>query len=278
MKHISVRVALVSLAALLAGNLQAQETDNSDRYHPFLSDTFYASLGSFRPKKNVTLGLSDGSSISEEVDATDTETTASLSFRWRYTENWSLWAQYWSTDSSSEDVLENDAVWDDVTFRAGSSIEAGIDSSIFRLFFGRSFFRKPQSEWGVGAGLHLMELEAFISTDVATSPDIPDINGTRRKSMSGGVPLPNLGAWYMYSWSPKWVTTVRLDWLEVELGEYSGNLYNASAGVNYQVLEHVGIGLALNAFEFRAEVDRDGFNGEIRSRQWGPFLSLTANL
>ena len=150
MKHTSIRVALISVAVLFAGNLPAQESDSSARYHPFLSDTLYASLGAFRPKKDVGLGLSDGSAISEEVDATDTETTGSLSFRWRYTENWSLWAQYWSTNSSSEAVLKKDAVWDDVTFRAGSSIEAGIDSSIMRVFFGRSLFRKAQSEWGVG--------------------------------------------------------------------------------------------------------------------------------
>lgn len=277
MNYICNPVVLVSFAVMFASNSLAQDSDSSDGYHPFLSDTFYVSLGSFRPKKEVTLGLSDGSSITEEIDAENTETTGALSFRWRYSENWSLSTQYWSTDSSDKEVLDSDIVWDDVTFHAGSSIEFGVEASILRVFFGRSLFKKPQSEWGVGLGLHWMELEAFISTNVATTPDIGDINGVRRESLSGGVPLPNLGAWYMYSWSPKWVTTVRLDWLDVEIDEYAGNIYNASVGVNYQMTDHLGIGLALNGFELHAEVDREGFDGEVTLRQAGPFLSLTAN-
>jgi hypothetical protein len=54
-------------------------------------------------------------------------------------------------------------------------------------------------------------------------------------------------------------------------------MYDISAGVNYQFSRHVGIGLDFNAFEIHAEVKQDGFNGFIETRQWGPFLSLTAN-
>ena len=69
----------------------------------------------------------------------------------------------------------------------------------------------------------------------------------------------------------------RVDWLDIDLGEYSGNMYNISAGVNYQMSKHIGIGLAVNGFNLRAEVIDDGFSGEIESNQVGPRLNLTAS-
>jgi hypothetical protein len=35
------------------------------------------------------------------------------------------------------------------------------------------------------------------------------------------------GAWYMYSWSPKWMLQVRGDWLSATIGDYSGSLWDA---------------------------------------------------
>jgi hypothetical protein len=270
-------ISAILLTSLSAGVASAQDSDSADKYHPYLSDNFNVSLGAYRPRKKVTIGLNNGTTVSEELGASDEQSTGALALRWRFTDNWSVWGQYWNTDSSRSAVLEEDAVFTNVTFLKGSTVGWGVDTSILRLFFGRSFFKKPQSEWGLGAGLHWVELTAFLSTDVATVPDIGDINGFRKKTVKGGIPLPNLGGWYTYSWSPKWQTTVRIDWLDIDLGEYAGNMYDVSAGVNYQFSRHVGIGLDFNAFEIQAEVKQDGFNGFIESRQWGPFLSLTAN-
>ncbi len=273
-------IVAVFLTGFGSGNVNADESDSSGKYHPFMSDTFNLGLGAFRPSKTVNLRI-DGTpgepiEISEDIEMRDTESTGSLNFRWRYTENWSLWGQYWSTKSSGGATLTNDVTWDGTTYKAGSFVNAGVDSSILRVFFGRSFFRKPQSEWGLGAGLHWMELNAFLQLKIDSMPS-SGVDIDEKETVSGGVPLPNFGAWYMYSWSPKWVALGRIDWLRIDLGEYNGEMYNISAGVNYQMSEHFGIGLALNGFNLRAEVIRDGFTGEIETSQIGPRLNLTAS-
>jgi hypothetical protein len=282
MTRMMICIVAVILTGLGSGIANADESDSSGKYHPFMTDTFNLGLGFFRPSKDVNFRI-DGTpgepiDISEDIEMSDTESTGSLNFRWRYTKNWSLWGQYWSTKSSETATLTNDVTLGDppVTINAGATVKAGVESSILRVFFGRSFSSSPQSEWGLGAGLHWMELTASLQLKADVTPP-SDINIDESRTVGGGVPLPNFGAWYMYSWSPKWVALGRIDWLSVDVGEYSGALHNFSAGVNYQMSKHFGIGLAVNAFNLRAEVNRDGFSGEIESNQVGPRINLTAN-
>ena len=89
--------------------------------------------------------------------------------------------------------------------------------------------------------------------------------------------MPNLGIWYMYSWSPKWVVTTRLDWLNTTFEEFSGSLYDLSVGVNYQMSDHFGIGLAVNASRLDVGVDSTEWTGELVYEQIGPLLNLTWN-
>jgi hypothetical protein len=142
MKAYNLLISTILLISLSAGVASAQDSDSADKYHPYLSDNFNVSIGAYRPKKKVTIGLNNGDTVSEEFATSDEQSTGALALRWRYTDNWSVWGQYWNTDSSSSAVLEEDAVFDNVTFKAGSAVDWGIDASILRLFFGRSFFKK----------------------------------------------------------------------------------------------------------------------------------------
>ena len=265
----------------ISATVSAQDSKDASNYHPFLSDKINLNLGVFNARNKATVGVGIGGVGNDEIGISNTESNGSLALRWRYTENWSLWAQAWTAGGSTTATLKEDISFGEgdkaKTIFAGSEINLETDLDILRLFFGRSFFKKPQSEWGAGLGLHWMGLDLNLTTNVATEPNDPDINGTNSASVKTGVPLPNLGIWYMYSWSPKWVTTVRADWLEVDLGEYSGRMYDVSAGVNWQFSRHVGVGLAYQAFDFTAAVNGTGGNTEIGIRQDGPFLSLSAN-
>jgi len=77
------------------------------------------------------------------------------------------------------------------------------------------------------------------------------------------APLPNIGAWYKYSISPRWAVRGRLDWLNADVGKYDGSMTNFSIGLNYQVIEHVGIGLNYNNFELDVKIDKTDWRGRI---------------
>ena len=97
-----------------------------------------------------------------------------------------------------------------------------------------------------------------------------------RVTAGAAFPLPNIGAWYAYSWSPKWMLSARVDWLSANIGDYSGGLWDANAGVNFQAFDKIGFGLYLQAFSLNVDVDKDDWRGKAEFKQLGPMFTVTA--
>jgi len=272
MKALAIHLTAGLLIAMPLSPVVAKELDSSGNYHPFLSDTFHIGVGLWRPKAEITIGVND-----ESIDGSESQSTGSLDFRWRFTKNWSFQGTYWALDTAAGATLTDDIEFGDEIFLKGSNVAAGLDTRIARFFFGRSFFRTPSTDWGVGAGIHWLQLDAFIQGDIQTIPaQDPPLTG--REDVSAGVPLPNLGIWYSYSWSPKWILITRLDWLDVTIEEISGSLYDASVGFNYQMSDHFGISLAINYFKLDVSIkDQDWNNAALDTSQTGPLLHITWN-
>ncbi len=281
MKFLNICISAFFLVSVSAGVASAQESGSSSKNHPFLSDNINIGLGVYRPSQKRRIGAdrNDGGSPGESIDASDSQVTGLLNFHWRFTKNWSFQGTYWDTDLESEQILTEVFEFQDQEFQPGSFVRSGSHTSITRLFWGRSFFRRPSTDWGVGLGLHVLDINAVVAGEILlASPPAPvGSTGFHTEGASASAPLPNLGIWYMYSWSPKWVVTTRLDWLDVTIDEISGSLYDLSVGVNYQMSDHFGIGLALNAFRLDVRVDGTDWKGSLVNEQIGPRLNVTWN-
>ena len=277
MKKLTVGVSLLVASAIFSGPALAQNQD--DDYHPFLSDTFNLGLGIYYPQKDLKVSV-DGSveevgfDFDEALKLDENETTANLTFRWRFGEKWSVSGQYWTIGSSGGAELEEDIEWGDVVFKEGTFARGGVDLDVARVFFGRSFYTRPGQEFGAGIGAHWMELGVNLEGQILTSVGDSEFY---RDSVSAGIPLPNIGAWYYYSWSPRWVFSARLDWLSASIGDYSGSMWNGNVGLNWQFSKHVGVGLYFQSFVLDVDVDKSDWHGDAKISQRGPLLSITAN-
>jgi len=257
-------------------SLLAQENDSR---HPLLTDRFTLGFGGFIQDKSIKLrvdGQFEGPSIDvdERWKLSSDDTSVAGVFRWKFGEKWTLSGQYFNTDDSAQAVLGEDVNWEDVTFKAGSNVGVGVDLSVARLFFGRTFSSGPRHEFGLGAGLHWLEIGAFLEGEVFINDES---RGFDRRSVSADFPLPNLGGWYDYAFSPKWMATARIDGLYVDIGDYKGGLWNSSLGVQYQAFRHVGFLLAYQVIRLDVDVDKSGWRGAVELTYKGPFLAVTAN-
>ena len=270
------RLFLLALFTTLFSNSVAAQT--SDDYHPFLSDKFNLELGAFFPQIDFT-ARADGTNPEDEVDfdealnMSDSQAAASVNFRWRFGKKWSFWAQGWSTNNSGKAELEEDVAWEDVIFKEGSSVKGGVGLDVIRAFFGREFNLGPQHELGVGLGLHWMNLDTFLEGEIFIDDSTTEFH---RATASAEFPLPNVGAWYMYSWSPKWMVQARADWLSATIGDYSGSLWDAQAGINYQAFKNIGFGLYYKGFLLDVDIDKSDWHGSADLNQHGPLLTVTA--
>ena len=247
--------------------------------HPYLTEKFFVDLGGYFPNREVQFQVNG--TLDTPNDLIDFETefgldgsdqTFSLNFGWRFGEKWKLAAQYFAASNGRDTVLEEDIEWGDVVFEQGSNASVGTDFSLLRIFFARNFETSERQRFGVGAGIHWLELGAFIEGNAIIAGGA---NMFRRESVSAAAPLPNIGVWYMYSMSPNWAFKARVDWLDVDVGDYAGSLLNASIGVNYQLVEHVGVGLNYNYLDLDGSVQKSNWRGDLDISYEGLYVDLS---
>ena len=164
--------------------------------------------------------------------------------------------------------------WQDLTFRAGTFVEGNVSFDVIRVFIGRSLFKNEQNDFGIGAGLHNLDLKATLGGEIKIDDETTDYQSA---SASASQPLPNLGAWYLYSPARKWLIHGRVDWISANIDKYDGTLWNTSIGVNYQAFRHVGFDLSYQYFNLNANVDDPDWRGGVDMTYSGPVIAVIAN-
>jgi len=270
---------VLSLLFLTAtpGAVLAQDYD----YHPAISDNFTAAIGYMRSSNAFKFEADDLAGVGDEIDfddalkVSDHSNLLNAQLRWKFgsTRKWSIAAQYFSNDAKGDAVLEEDVEWDDVIFREGTNVGAGVELAVTRLFLGRSIVLNEQHDFGFGAGLHNLDLSAYIEGEVLVNDETTEF---QRVEVGDNQPLPNIGGWYNYSPAKNWLIHARVDWISANIGDYDGALWNTNAGVGYQVWRNVGIDLSWQYFHLNLDVEDEGdWVGGAKMTYSGPVFSLT---
>lgn len=266
------------MLTLPASNAIAQES----AYHPSVTDRFTFSAGAFRSENTFKIRAEGTEIRGDDIDfgnsigVEKSNTLADVQLRWKFghTHKWSLAGQYFSNDSTGRSTLDKDVQWQDLTFREGSFVNGGVGVDVIRLFLGRSLVLNEQHDFGVGLGIHHLDISAFIGGDIM----INDVTtGYQRADVDASGILPNLGTWYNFSPARQWLIHGRLDWISADIDEYDGSMWNTNVGVTYQPWRHIGFDLSYQYFNIDLNVDEGTWNGGVDMTYSGPVVSMTAN-
>ncbi|MDT0551782.1 hypothetical protein [Urechidicola vernalis] len=267
---------IVVTCCLISTNLLAQD---SLAKHPILTKKFFISTGVFLPSKNIKI-KANGSTPNEEIDFgktfdfNDSEITFAASVKWRFAKNWNLGMEYYSIKNGATRSIEQDIEWNDYTFKAGLSVGAGFDLDLYRVFFGRNISTGPKHELGGGIGIHAMDITTYLEGEAF----LDDLNtGFRRESITALAPLPNIGFWYFWAPSEKFLVTARLDWLSVKISNIKGSLLNLAPGIQYQLFKNIGVGASYRYFNLNVDIEDNNWDGGVALSFHGPMFSLTGN-
>jgi hypothetical protein len=266
---------LVTLFSV-SGTLPAQDYD----WHPALSDTFTASLGAMRSSDSFRIEANAPGDPGSDIDFGDSlgvdnrSTFFNGQLRWKlgHSKRLSLWGQYFSNDATGGASLTEDLEWDGGTFLAGTYAEAGVKLAVTRIFMSYSFVKNDRSDFGAGLGIHNLDISSYIEGQVLAQGGSTAV---LRKQVSASQILPNIGAWYDFAPSQRWLLHGRVDWISANIGDYDGTLWNATAGINFQAWRHVGFDLSWQYFNLNVNVDKTDWNGGADMTYSGPVLSVT---
>ena len=239
-----------------------------------VSSKYALSLGVFFPTR--TIDLRAGANVQgpeTEVDFTKSlgidreDQEFEVDFLWRFGEKWSMSGQYFKGTGQASRTLEEDVTWNDIVFEEGSFVRSKTELTLFRVFFGRSFGSDERVEAGIGAGLHWLDLGASIEGEILVGDGLE----FREEAVAAKAPLPNIGAWYRRSLSPRWALQARLDWFSANIDEYDGGLLNMSVGAEFKLFENAALGVAYNSFGLDVGVDNSDWSGDADISYDGPF-------
>lgn len=285
------QILIVALFLFLGTSLFSQEINDKDlkadieNKHPLLSNRFTFYTGIYSSTKGIKVGVNGASDneiidFNEKVDFNNNEITLFLNFNWRFSRMWTLSAEYFSVKNGISSEDETNFEWEDQIFNGGAGVKLGLNVNMYRIMFGRTISKGLKHEVGAGLGVHTLDIETYIEGYAFINNDETGEGAEvefEKNTVSVVAPLPNIGAWYFYAPTQKWMFAARLDWFALTIGEYSGSLWNLGAGANYQFHKNIGVGLKYRYFDFTAGVDKDNWNGKFSLIFQGPLLTLNAN-
>jgi len=268
----SILIAPLVAYVLLATSAGAEEM------HPLLESKYWAKVGAFFASRDLSISaagtagvVSRGVDFDAETGLDDTSDLLITEFGWQFGEKWGLALQHFRSNRSSRKVLSDTIHWEGVEYEAGVDVAAHSSMKITRLFFSRHVWDKGPHDLRLGAGLHLIDTSFSIS-GLATLDDMT--REFQANVVSASFPFPDVGAWYRYSMTDRWIFHARADWLSASTSDYAGGIWNAAAGVDFALTSNLGFGIAYEFFEISGTVKEDTWRGELHSRYEGLMLSL----
>lgn len=259
-----LQAGLILLALMAGGPAAAQSA--AWMMHPALQDRWSIQLGVYTPNVTTTAHLNGaggrvGTEVSFEDDLgyADRKNMPAALASVRLGARWRIEAEYLSLRRENAHSLSRTINWGDNSYTIGTIVNSEFNSDIFRLSGGYSFVRDDQKEFGFTFGLHATDFKMSIAASGIGS-DTGDVL----------APLPTIGAYGAYAFTPKWLVSGRVDVFSLSYDVYDGSLTNATIGVDYRIFRNFGLGAAYRYIDYDLSVTKSSFNGGINYRFSGP--------
>lgn len=209
--------------------------------------------------------------IENDLDLDDSETLPAFTVGARLGSGFSISAEYFRVDRSSTRTIARDLTFEDVTFPANATIDAGFSSDVYRLWVGWAFARGENYEAGVALGFHATDFEFELAGQGSVN-GAPFSTEVRRKDVL--APLPTLGLFGSWEIIENLTLSGRFDFMSLGIDDYDGRLFNAQANLIYRLLDNVGVGVGYRFVDYRVDVEKDDWFGRAEYDFHGPQVVL----
>jgi len=160
---------------------------------------------------------------------------------------------------SSKTLGQDITVGDDVSFFAGSNVDATFNFQILKTAYSYSFFQDDRMDLAALIGLFVMPLKFEVNG-----------SGTGKSSeLKFTAPLPVLGLRGDFAITPRWYFRSKVEFFFLEYQNFSGGLMDTNLAVEYNPWKNWGFGLGLESFKIKLKAEGNDypnldFNGEVK--------------
>lgn len=252
-----------------------------------LTKRFIITAGLFAPSKTTKVGV-DGDTPNNIIDFgkalnfNNQEAIFTLNFFWRFSRNkkWAVSLEYFQTNSTNQDFISQEINWGNVTYPVGTELKGAFNLGLYRIFFGRVISKGLKHELIGGIGVHALNVDTYLQ-GITYLENLDNVQNEGYNYEKNAVeliaPVPNIGFKYVYTPSKKWGIITRIDWFSLNTSKFSGELWNVSASVNYQLFNHICIGGSYRYFNTELDVKKRLWVGSADVLYYGPIAFASYN-
>lgn len=262
-----MRSLCLALVVFIAAPAVAQQFDNKVTVR---AAAYFPSIDS-----QIRVGLADRPGtdldLESDLDFDNRQTLANVTINWRINDDWVLTGEFFNIQRSSSATLSRDIAVGDTTYPVNAEVTGRFGSNIYRGTIGYLVHQTPKFEAAVAVGLHATNFKF----EIEGQGTVGEAGGQlRRESRSVFAPLPTIGGVVNWAPAPRVTVSSRVDWLSLTIDEYSGRLINAELSGAYRLGKRWDAGVMLRYVDYRVDVDRDIWLGQVRYKIRGPAIFM----
>ncbi len=205
--------------------------------------------------------LPDGNEVNiidfDRAGLKDTDSSYWLSLNWRSANSrWGAWFGSWRYDVVGSREWQNSFPIGDTEIPVGASVTSDFDATWYIIEATYSFYRSESLDTGIGLGFHTVDLDTTLIARF-------EIGGQEVETISANLdtlaPLPNILAYIHWKFAPRWTLDGRMGYFSLDYSDYSGQMTNSLAIVNYELSSRWAVGFGYQFVNLDLDVEKKDF-------------------
>jgi hypothetical protein len=165
---------------------------------------------------------------------------------------------WYRINSDGSKILTEDVNWADeegneIVIPVGTAVASELTYDTYKFGYRWAFYNSEEVKLFLGAGLHMTRITLDLDADMTSS-------GNQTESIATRLPLPVLSVGVNYQVSPRWHWYLSSEIFAISIDdELDGSFIDNSAGAEYRLSDHWGLGLGVGSNSLRLVDERDDY-------------------
>jgi hypothetical protein len=214
-------------------------------------------------------GETPGSQVDfeNELGLDDNANLSRFRFDWHFAKNHSARFGYYALNRRATKTIDQEIIFDDQVYPVDATVKARFKSTFYEASYTYWIMERPKSAFGVTGGIVAMSNKAELKIEPTSGGATTEVSG----KSSTDLPVILIGASYRHMFSDNWLVTADATFLpSVTYDNYSGSSTNVNVAVEYEFLQHYGVGLAYDTFGIDFEAEGDNAIAKLDYKIDGP--------
>jgi hypothetical protein len=248
-------------------------------------ETYQLTMGGLTTDFDTELRVnSRDNSIDDTIDLEDdlgfdsTVQTAWIRGYWRMAPRHRLSLLYTQFKRTSEITTATDIDVGGNIIQAGAYIGSSAKTHVFDIEYMYSFFKRPNIELGVTAGLYWMNSSFKLTAAgevILEGETEPQFREDYQADQRLIAPLPLIGLTLGYEPGDKWRLRAGARFFDVTISNIDGYIFSSNLGAEYYFTRHLGLGASLAVFNLSVRYNGVVFINTLAYEYSGAQLYLT---